>query len=86
MMPSSSYIITCNLVQNTFAIPNNILFSFTIPNGVEFGGLISSDTDIIPSKVRPGQYSHIELQIYDQDFKPLQIIDDNMLITLSIKK
>ena len=86
MEPSSSFIITCNLVDNDLGIPNNILYSFTIPNNITFGDLITSNTDIIYSKIKPGLHSHIDLAIYDQNWDPLQIIDPNLLIVLSIVK
>jgi len=86
MMPSSSYIITCNMIDNEYGNPNNILTSFTVPSGVGFGDLINPHNDIVYSSIKPGQYRHIELQIYDQEFRPLEIKDPNMLITLSILK
>lgn len=86
MMPSSSYIITCNLVDNEMGIPNNILYSFTVPNNTGFGDLISPHNDLVYSKIKPGIYRHIELQIYDQEFRNLNINDANMLINLSILK
>jgi hypothetical protein len=86
MEPSSSFIITCNLVDNDLGIPNNILYAFTIPNGVTFGELITSNTDIIYSKIKPGTHSHIDLAIYDQDFRELNVRDPNILIVLSILK
>ena len=85
MEPSSSYYVTCNLVSNSFGTPNNILFSFALPQ-VSFGGQISPQTEIIHSKIRPGNYSQIRLEVYDQRFERLQIKDPNMLITLSIMK
>jgi hypothetical protein len=84
--PSSSFIITCNLINNDFSIPNNVLYSFTIPNGVRFGDLITSNTDVIYSRVKEGSYKEIILSIKDQDFNDLQIIDPNMLIVLSVLK
>jgi hypothetical protein len=86
MMPSSSYIMTSNLVDNEMGIPNNILYSFTVPNNTGFGDLISPHNDLVYSKIKPGIYRHIEIQIYDQEFRPLIIQDPNMLINLSILK
>lgn len=86
MMPSSSYIVTCNLVDNELGIPNNILYAFTVPNNTGFGDLITSNGDVIYSKIKQGIYRHIELSIYDQEFRPLNIQDPNMLINLSVIK
>lgn len=84
MNPSSSFVITCNLINNDFSIPNDVLYSFTIPSGVSFGDLITSNTDFIYSRIREGTYREVILSIKDQDFNDLQIIDPNMLIVLSI--
>ena len=86
MLFASSYIMTCSLVDNEFIIPNNTLFSFTIPPNVGFGDIISATTDPIWSKVKPGRYRHITIQIYDQEFNPLPIKDPNMLIVLSVQR
>jgi hypothetical protein len=84
MNPSSSFIVTCNLIDNDLGSPNNIIYSFTIPNKVEFGDLITSNTDVIYSKIKEGTYRELKLSIYDQDFNELTIIDPNLLIVISI--
>jgi hypothetical protein len=86
MMPSSSYIISCNLVDNSLSYDNSILTSFTLPNGVFFGDLINVDSSIIWSNIKPGKYKYIDFQIMDQDYNLLQIIDDNILMVLTINK
>lgn len=86
MMPSSSYLLTCNLVSNEMSIPDNVFYSFTIPNNVGFGDIISPHTDLVHSKIKTGVYNHIELRIYDQNFIPLQIRDPDMLLNLAIFK
>jgi hypothetical protein len=85
MNPSSSFIVTCNLIDNSdFSIPNDILYSFTIPNNVGFGDLITLNTDLVYSKIKQGSYKKIVLTIKDQDFNDMKIIDSNMLIVLSV--
>jgi hypothetical protein len=86
MEPSSSFIVTCDIIDNDLGKPNNILYAFTIPNGVEFGDLITSNTDLIYSKIKPGKRNYIDISIYDQDFNALMIRDSNILIVLSILK
>ena len=87
MMPSSSYIITCNLVQNLMSIPSDVFYSFTVPNNVGFGEMISPVNDNVYSRIKPaGTFNHIELSIFDQNFKPLIVQDADMLIVLSIIK
>ena len=84
MNPSSSYIVTCNLVDNQMSIPNDVLYSFTIPSGIDFADLISPENDVIYAKMKEGRFRDINLTIYDQDFNEVQILDDNILIVLSI--
>lgn len=84
--PSSSYIITCNLVENNLSVPNNVLTSFATPNGIGIGDLISLNSDVIYSTVKEGIYREIIIKIYDQDFNLMRIKDNNMLFVLSILK
>lgn len=84
--PSSSYIITCNIVENNLSVPNNVLTSFATPNGVGIGDLISLNSDVIYSKIKEGTYNEIIIKIYDQDFNILRIKDNNMLFVLSVLK
>lgn len=84
--PSSSYIITCSIVENTLSSPNDTLTSFSVPNNVSFGDLISLNSDVIYSKIKPGTYRDIIIKFYDQNFNPLQILDPNMLLVLSVLK
>jgi hypothetical protein len=86
MSPSSSFIMTCSLIDNELGIPSDILYSFTIPNNVSLGDLITSNTDLIYSKIKPGSYGELRITIVDQDFNELEIIDPDMLIVLSIIK
>jgi len=82
--PNSSFIVTCNLVKNTYARPNNVLTSFTIANSIDFGDIISFESEMW-SDIAPGHYSQLEINIFDQNMKPLQILDSTMLLVLSIK-
>lgn len=84
--PSSSYILTCSMIENNLSNPNDTLTSFSIPNNVGFGDLISLNSDVIYSKIKPGLYKDVNIKIYDQNYNPLQILDPNMLIVLSIIK
>ena len=79
------YIVTCNLVDNNLSVPNNVLHSFTLPD-VAFGGQISGINEPIFSKIKTGKYRHLTVQILDQEYNPLQILDPNMLLVLSIKE
>ena len=82
--PSSSFIMTCNLISNDLGVPNDIMYSFVVPNETKFGMLISPVRDVVYSKIKPGTYRDVIITVYDQNFIPLNILDNNMLITLSI--
>lgn len=84
MMPSSSVIVTCNLIDNQLSEPNNVLYCFT-PH-TNYGEPIIRASDLIWSKIRAGKYRYIELKMYDQEFRPLQLLDDAIQITLAIEK
>jgi hypothetical protein len=84
MLPASSYVITCSICENDLSYPDNIIHSFTIPPNTGFGDLISSDNEIVYSKIKQGTYQSITLKIYDTELRPLQILDPNMLITMSV--
>ena len=82
--PQSSYIITCNLVKNRMSQVNSVLTSFTVANSIDFGDIISFESELW-SDIAPGHYSQLEINIFDQNMKPLQILDSTMLLVLSIK-
>ena len=85
MEPSSNFFITSNLVSNSLGIPNNLIDSFCIPNAVSFGDMMSPLGDqVVYSKAKAGVYHSVTIEIFDQSFNALQILDPNILIILSI--
>ena len=85
MEPSSNFFVTCSLVSNALSIPNNIIDSFCIPNNTQFGDMMSPLGDqVVYSKIKPGTYHSCTIEIFDQDFNKLQILDNNILLILSI--
>lgn len=82
MMPSSSAIVTCNLIDNLYSDPNDVLYSF-FPT-VDYGADIVQNSNFVWAKVRPGKYRYIELKMFDQEFRPLQLRDDAVTIILAI--
>jgi hypothetical protein len=72
MLPNSSYIMTCNLVSNDLSIPNDVMYSFTIPNNTGFGDLIGIHPDAIKCKIKAGVYNYMEVRFYNAgDFSNL---------------
>lgn len=81
--PLSSYVLTCNLLNNNFAIPNSLLYSFS-PQGA-FGEQFT----IAPNQysfidIQPGQYNSFEVTFLDQRNIPTTLQDSNLVILLII--
>jgi hypothetical protein len=83
--PVDSYILTCNLINNPFSIPNNVFF--TLPITASLGSLIiSNSSEIVYNNIAPNTYSQIVIQLFDQLFNKLAINDYSLTITLSIRQ
>jgi hypothetical protein len=81
--PLSSYVLTCNLLNNNYAIPNSLLYSFS-PQGA-FGEQFT----IAPNQysfidVQPGQYNSFQVAFLDQTNTPVSLQDNNLVILLII--
>lgn len=81
--PLSSYVLTCNLINNNYSVPNNLLYSFA-PQGA-FGDQFTIQPNF-PAyiNVNPGQYQFITLKLLDQNLLPVSIQDPNFVIQLII--
>jgi len=81
--PLSSYVLTCNLINNNYSVPNNLLYSFA-PQGA-FGSQFTIQPNF-PAyiNVNPGQYQFITLKLLDQNLLPIAIQDPNFVIQLII--
>jgi hypothetical protein len=81
--PLSSYVLTCNLLNNNFSIPNSLLYSFS-PNAI-FG----SQFTVAPNQysfidIQPGQYNSFQISFLDQNNIPTALQDSNLVILLII--
>jgi len=85
-MPSSSYLVLCNLVNNELSEEKRVLTSFTIPNNLFYGDVINIDANPIYTSISPGLYDQVRVEIVDQDYRRMQIIDPEILINLSVIK
>jgi len=82
--PVDSYIITCNLINNPYSVPNNILYS--LPISVSLGQLISvNPSQFLFNDIDPNTYSQITINFYDQLFNKLQLNDKDIVVTLAIE-
>jgi len=86
LMPSSSYLVLCNLVNNELSEEKRVLTSFTIPNNLFYGDVINIDANPIYTSISPGLYDQVRVEIVDQDYRRMQIIDPEILINLSVIK
>jgi hypothetical protein len=80
----NSVVVLCNLVDNNLCMPSTILDSFPInvPYGSNITYLPISDNAM---KMRAGNYSNMTIQFVDQTFIPLNMTDQNVLISLIIR-
>lgn len=82
--PVDSYIMTCNLINNPFSIPNNVFF--TLPISASLGSLINfNSSEIVYNDISPNTYSQIVIQLYDQLFNKLNLNDISFTLTLAIR-
>jgi hypothetical protein len=85
----SSLIVCCNVVANdkfkSTNSRNDILF--TMPINSDFGSqLTKNNTEIVFNNVSQTQQNRIELSFYDQLFRPINILDPDLVIVLVIKE
>jgi hypothetical protein len=81
--PLSSFIITCSLINNNYAVPNNLIYSFA-PSGTIGEQFTVTPNQYVFIDVLPGQYNKFDIQLIDQNYRPIIIQDPNMVIQLVI--
>ena len=83
--PVNSYIMTCNLLNSKYSIPNTTFFS--LPLSGSLGTLISSNvSSIVYNMINPQSYNEIVITFFDQYFNALILHDFDCTITLAIKE
>jgi hypothetical protein len=83
--PVQSVIVSCSLLNNKYANPTSVLYTFAFAN-TQYGSIISVEpTQFSFIDVQDGNYPYFDVQFLDQDFNPLQIRDTNLVIQLLIK-
>ena len=82
-MPTTSLIMTCSLINNNYAVPNNLLYSFGTSNiiGEQF---TIAPNQYVPIDILAGQYSRFNVSFLDQNLNPVKLNDPNMVIQLVI--
>lgn len=83
--PVQSLLLSCSLLNNRYAVPNTILYSFS-PANTTFGSLISSSpTEFSFIDIQDGSYSYFEISFLDQNFDNLFLRDTNLVVQLLIR-
>lgn len=82
--PLSSFVLTCSLLNNNYAVPNSLLYAFS-PVGT-FGNQfqISPSGQFSFIDCQPGQYASFTMTFLDQDLRPVAIQDPNVVILIVI--
>ena len=82
--PYSSFILTCSLLNNNYAVPNTLLYCYA-PQG-NFGEQFSvSPTGPFSFiDIQPGEYNSFQMTIIDQDLFPVALQDPQTIILLVI--
>ena len=81
--PFSSFLVNCSLVNNDYAVPNSLIFSFS-PQG-RFGEQFTvAPNEYVFIDVLPAQYSKFRLYFTDQNNFPISFQDPNMIIQILI--
>jgi len=81
--PVSSFILTCSLINNNYAVPNNLIYSFA-PTGTIGEQFTVAPNQYVFIDVLPAQYNRFQVSFIDQAFRPVAIQDPNMIIQLII--
>ena len=81
--PLSSFILTCNLINNNYAVPNNLIYSFA-PQGTIGQQFTVAPNQLVFIDVLEAQYNRFQVSFIDQNFRPVAIQDPNMIIQLII--
>lgn len=85
LSPVSSLVLTCSICQQDLSTPDNVLFCFS-SGQTTFGDSITvSPSAMSFVNIREGSYNYIELNILDQNLKPMNIKDGQLIIQLTIR-
>jgi hypothetical protein len=85
IVPQSSYLCLCNLVNNRLAIPSQLIYSLT-PSSAPFGTIYAVQVaELAFNKIENGQYTNLRFEFRDQLGSPIVFQDPQVLILLLIK-
>ena len=81
--PLSSFLLNCNLINNDYAVPSSLLYSFA-PEGAFGEQFTIAPNEYIFIDCLPAQYNKLQIRITDQNGLPIAIEDPNMVIQILI--
>lgn len=81
--PFSSFIVNCSLVNNNYAVPNSLIYSFS-PQGVFGEQFTVTPNEYVFIDVLPAQYNRFRIYFTDQDNYPVSFQDPKMIIQILI--
>ena len=81
--PLSSYLLTCNILNNNYSVPNSLLYSFS-PSGAFGEQFTVAPYQYSFIDIQKGQYTSFEVSFLDQTNKPVVLQDNNLVILLVI--
>jgi hypothetical protein len=79
----ASLILTCSLINNNYAVPNNLLYSFS-PTGLVGEQFNATPNQYVFIDALPAQYNRFEVSFIDQNYRPVSIKDPNIIIQILI--
>jgi hypothetical protein len=83
--PLSSFLVRCNLINNNYAVPNDLLYSFS-PQAVFGDQFTIAPNQLIFINIQEGQYNKFAVEFADQNNKPVAIEDPNFVVLLIISE
>ena len=84
--PTQSIIMRCDLVQNPYSNPQDVIYSFA-PTGTTFGSLISSvPNELIWCDIQDQYFQSFNIYFVDQNFTKVKMQDNNLVVLLVIRE
>ena len=81
--PLSSYLVKCNLINNNYAVPNDLLYSFS-PQSAFGEQFTIAPNQLIFINIQEGQYNKFVVEFADQNNRPVAIEDPSLVVLLII--
>lgn len=81
--PISSFVLSCSLINNNYAIPNNLLYSFT-PQGTFGEQFTIAPNQLVFIDAQQGQKDKFTVSFTDQNNLPVAIQDPTIVIMIII--